>query len=126
MAEWCKIHSFTLFIIIVFLVFILFCLFISLMEEVWITILVSAIIVFVLIFNVYAEETENYTTHLKQKQFIESLESRIDKNYKLQIEDKEIYSQKVKKEMLGKYKDVSEYYIDYEDDEKVIYIRKKP
>lgn len=74
----------------------------------------------------YPNEIKDHKEQLKQEQYIEGIKRKIDQNYKLEIKGKEIFSKKVKKEMIEKYKDMSNYFIDYEDDKKIIYIRKQP
>lgn len=128
MIEWCKIHSSTLFFSTMFIIGMIFILFLMvyLDEHCFVLFIITIFVWFLMIKSSYPREIEQYKESLKKKQYVQQIYKKIDKNYRMIIKGKEIFSENQKKEMLKKYKNLSQYYIDYEDDKKIIYIEKEP
>lgn len=127
MLDWCKIHSSTLFFSILFLVVILFCILLICESINWIILIISIILFCLFICKeVYPNEIKKHKEDLVQEKYITDIMYKIDNNYGLEVEKQEIFSKNTKQEMIEKYKDNSQYFIDYDDKKKVIYIKKQP
>lgn len=130
LIKWCSIHYVTILYSVTFILFLTipFLYLIYGPDKIKMTILLLFSVVSFSVLTIkiiYPNELERYEAGIKKEKLIKKINGKIDKDYRMIVKGKEIYSYDQKKEMIRQYTDV-DCYIDYDDNKKSIYIRKSP